>query len=177
MSYVLHFLSLEPGEDWVDALEEQERAQARRLARDGDRPADIVRSDWWRIAAWSRRVLPDTELRRTRHGLTIVDRSTGLALELEQDGIELAVPYCADEERAREALTLAQQLADFVEGETGLTAIDPQLGRPFLGVEGAIDDALALIATTRRAMAGRLAGERGRGGGRRAWDGPRPRVS
>jgi hypothetical protein len=161
MAYVVHFLPIEPGEDWLEALEAQEREQARRREREGDQLVDIVRPDWWRIAALAKRLLSEFELRRTRRGLTIVDRVTGIVLDLEQDEIGLALPYRLDEDLARESLILAQRIAAFVEGETGLVAFDPQLGQPFVGVDGAVDQGAALIASTRRAMANRM-GERRR---------------
>ncbi len=156
MTYVVHFLPIEPGEHWLDVLEAQEREQARRRASEGDQLVDIVRSDWWRIAALAKRLFSETELRRTRRGLTIVDRVTGIVLDLEQDEIGMAMPYRLDEDRAREALTLAQRIAAFVEDETGLVAFDPQLGQPFVGVDGTVDQGAALIASTRRAMASRV---------------------
>jgi len=171
MGYVVHFLPIEPGVDWVDALEAQELEQTRRIEREGDQPVDIVRSDWWRIAACARRLLYETELRRTRRGLTIVDRETGIVLDLELDEIVLTLPYRLDEEVAREALVLAQRIAAFIEGETGLVAFDPQLGRPFVGVDGAVEQGAALIASTRRALARGAAGHP-----LRTRDEPRPRV-
>ena len=170
MTYVVHFLSIEPGEDWLDALEAQELEQARRREREGDLPVDIVRPDWWRIAALAKRLCSEIELRRTRRGLTIVDRVTGIVLELEQDEIGLALPYRLDEDLARESLALAQQIAAFVEGETGLVAFDPQLGQPFVGVDGAVDQGAALISSTQRALASRGV-ER-----RRSREEPRPHV-
>jgi len=160
MTYVVHFLPIEPGEHWLDVLEAQEREQARRSASEGDQLVDIVRSDWWRIAALAKRLFSDTELRRTRRGLTIVDRVTGIVVDLEQDEIGLAVPYRLDEDLAREALTLAQRIAAFIEDETGLVAFDPQLGQPFVGVDGTVDQGAALIASTRRAMASRVSEQR-----------------
>lgn len=171
MTYVVHFLPIEPGEDWLDALEAQELEQARRREREGDQLVDIVRPDWWRIAALAKRLCSEVELRRTRRGLTIVDHVTGIVLELEKDEIGLALPYRLDEDLARESLALAQQIAAFVEDETGLVAFDPQLGQPFLGVDGAVDQGAALISATRRALANRV-GERWR----HTWEEPRPQV-
>jgi hypothetical protein len=171
MVYAVHFLKIEHGEDWLDALEAQEREQALRNERDGDQLVDIVRPDWWRIAALAKRLCADTELRRTRRGLTIIDRETGLVLDLEQDEISLALPYRLDEDLARDALARAQRRATVVECETGLVAFDPQLGQPFLGVEGAIEDGAALIASTQRALTQPMGGQR-----RRTWDEPRPHV-
>lgn len=171
MAYVVHFLPIEPGEDWLDVLEAQELAQARRSANEGDQLVDIVRSDWWRIAALAKRLFAETELRRTRRGLTILDRLTGIVLDLEQDEIALSLPYRVDEDLARESLALAQRVAAFVEDETGLVAFDPQLGQPFLGVDGAIDDAAALITSTQRALVRRVGAQP-----RRTREEPRPHV-
>jgi hypothetical protein len=169
MAYVVHFLRIEPGDDWLDALEAQERDQAQRREREGDRLVDIVRPDWWRITALANRLFADTELRRTRRGLTILDRETGLVLDLEQDEISLALPYRLDQDLSREALELAQRIASFVEDETGLIAFDPQLGQPFLGVEGGLEDGARFIASTQRALVCRVGGQR-----RRTRDEPRP---
>jgi hypothetical protein len=151
MAYVVHFLPVEPGVDWLDALE----ALDARLTVDhqSDAPVDIVRSDWWRIASLTFRVLPDAELRRTQLGLTFHDRASGLVLELLADEISLSLPYRHDERRAREVLLAARRIARFVEDETGLVAIDAQLGLPFLGSTGALDDGAALMDSTRRAIA------------------------
>jgi hypothetical protein len=171
MAYVVHFLQLAPGEDWLDALESQERAQQQRSEREGERLADIVRPDWWRITALAKRLFGEAELRRTRRGLTIVDRESGLVLELEQDEIALALPYRLDKDLARETLALARRIASFVEDETGLVAFDPQLGQPFLGVEGALEEGARFIASTQRALVRVVGGQRGR-----PRDEPRPYV-
>jgi hypothetical protein len=171
MAYVVHFLPLAPGDDWLDALEAQERAQAERHEFEGDQLVDIVRPDWWRMAAFAKRHFGEMELRRTRRGLTIIDAETGIVVELEQDEFALAMPYRLDEELAREALSVAQRIAAFIEDETGLVAFDPQLGQPFLGVEGALDDGAALIASTRRALIRPLCSQR-----RHGLDEARPRA-
>ncbi|MEZ6016243.1 MAG: hypothetical protein R3F49_14080 [Planctomycetota bacterium] len=156
MTYVVHFLRIEPGTHWVDALEaqelEQERNRLSRVASGDDSMVDIVRPDWWRIASLLYRVLPAAELRRTKQGLTFVDRATGIVLSLEVDEYTLSLPFRHDERRARDVLSIAQRLAQFVEEETGLVAFDAQLGQPFLGVDGSLDHGAALIASTRRAL-------------------------
>lgn len=169
MAYVVHFLALEPGTHWVDALEAQEREQARNGARLGDRLADIVRTDWWRIASMMRRMLPDVELRRTRAGLTFVDRSSGLVLDLEHAEIALSLPFRPDESRALAELSLARRLAAIIEEETGLVAFDVQLGEPFLGSDVTLASAAALMALTHRALAGTCPHE--------AADGPQRAVT
>jgi len=152
MAYVVHFLPLQPGADWVDALERQEREQAQREREHGAGLADIVRPDWWRIASHTHRVLPEVELRRTQRGLTFVDRAHGLTLDVEEGEITLSLPYTRDEARAREALLLAQRIAAFIELETERIAIDAQLGEPFLGGEDLVARAAHCITSTRLAL-------------------------
>ncbi len=152
MAYVVHFLPLQPGDDWVDALERQECEQVQRELEQGDGLADIVRSDWWRIASHTHRVLPEVELRRTKRGLTFVDREHGLTLDVEDSEITLALPYTRDEGRARAALTVAQRIAAFIELETERLAIDAQLGEPFLGSDEQLERAARCITATRLAL-------------------------
>lgn len=172
MAYVVHFLALEPGTDWVDALEAQERAADDLEALTPADGVDIVRPDWWRIASLTCRVLPGAELRRTRRGLTFVDRASGIVLDLAAAEILLSLPYRHDEARALEVLRLAQGIARFVEEETGLTAFDPQIQRPFLESEEGLSRGAAMIVSTKRALAEAVATRRGV----RDATAPRPRV-
>jgi len=153
MAYAVHFLALAPGAHWVDALEALEQVDHKDDPRTKDAAVDIVRADWWRIASSMRRILPRIELRRTRQGLTCVDPSSGLVLDLEVREILLSLPYRSDEGRARDTLALAQRIAQVIEDETGLQAFDAQLEEPFLGVDGGLERGVQLICATQRALA------------------------
>ena len=146
MSYDVHFLHCDDGQDWLDALEEQEH----RARRAKFRTTDAVRREWWRVATRVYREIPGGELRHRQQMLRYRNSDQGLQLELGADGVSMSLPYVHDEATARAALRTARRIADIVEEETQLRAFDPQLGGCFLQHGGSIARAANMMAATRR---------------------------
>ncbi|WP_061296348.1 hypothetical protein [Herbidospora cretacea] len=115
MSYAISFLRREPGQTWDDA----------RVALESRAPETADYAIWSIVAVAAREVLGVVS--EDLLNCEVTQLSTGLQVECDLGRWSVSVPHWASGEGA-ELEAQVRAVAAIVEGATGLTAYDPQIG-------------------------------------------------
>ena len=128
MSYDLHFLALEPGQSWEDAMSRLESDALEDVPLD-----DETVATWDRVKAALGPLLPDAVEFAALTYRELNDDATGIQISMFAAELSLGVPYWHAGSDAERLVGILREVAATIEQVTGLTAYDPQADARFLG--------------------------------------------
>ncbi|GAB1819586.1 hypothetical protein [Herbidospora sp. RD11066] len=132
MSYGISFLRREPGQTWNDAFEALETRA----------PETVDYAVWSVVAVAAHDVLGVAS--EDLLNCEVTQLSTGLQVACYLGRWSVSVPYWPSGEAASELAVRLRAVAAIVEGATGLTAYDPQIGSALSEIDDLAGAAAAL---------------------------------